>query len=463
MINKHLKRIVSNLLPIAIGFWAIYSLYLILEVNYFPLTLLYMFYLLYIMATAVLCRNNIMQPAGISMLIGFLAFGSNIPLFANGLLAELAPIDPRTLTFALAVVILSQFAFLVGTLIKIDPKFSPLSILLHSKYKPIEISGLQIILLTLFVAVAGAFRIKFSIGAAKSVASIPLAGIFHYALLDGLLIILLWYLTSALKKKNLAYTIAMGIPLLGLTLTQAFLGWRGMIFRVGICVAVVFWYQKKIYQDERVRSFAWLFLLAFVGFFSIQLGHETRARATKADSEFAFNSFNFIEKVQVRSQGTTRLVAILERFDQKPWTNGWFFLRLKKQRETATNYVDRVVYGVKSFQKHSIGCSGPGAVYISAGLIGVAGVYFIWGLFFRGIYDNIGFESTSQTNMMAIAYYAALINLLVYTNSESFNLGAVKRLLVISSFAWFCNKFILQSKKKKQRRHTYIPADFPAR
>jgi len=439
------------MLPIAILAWAIFSLKLLVDAGSTPLLGLYAAYLGYMLAVALLCRKNILQPVGVSMLIGFLAFGSNIPLFANGLIGDIRPIKTNLLFNVHGVFFLSQIMFALGTLFKIDPRFSPARMLLYSKFKPVNIGFGLLILITLFVAVAGAFRIRFNIGAAKALSSFPFSGIFHYALLDGLLMVLLWCLAASLKRKNISYTVFSGVPLLGLVLTQAFLGWRGMIFRVMVCVVVVFWYQKRLYQNEKVRSFAWLALLAGIGFFSIQLGHERRAVTTGADKEFSLNPLHFIEKVQVRSQGTTRLAAVLERFDNNPYTNDWFFLELRRQRETATSYVNRVVYGIRRHQKHSVGCSGPGTVYISGGLIGVAIVYFLWGTFYGSVYKEIGFEKNISPNLLAIALYATLIDSLIYTNAESFGIGVLKKLAAVIAIAYFCRKFVISSKQRTRR------------
>ena len=322
--------------------------------------------------------------------------------------------------------------------------------LLYTKKATRNISGIHLILLLLFVVAAGAFRLQFDIGAAKARSSLPFSGYFHYGLLDGLLVVILWFVAASLKKKNLGYTVLAGASLLGLVITQALLGWRGMIFRVILCVVVVFWFQKRLYQNEHVRSFGWLIMLALVGFFTIQLGHETRARKMKADEEFSTSISSFRDKVLVRSQGTTRLAEILYRFDSRPLTNDWFFLRLRQQRETATNYVDRVVYGVKSHQQHSIGCSGPGAVYVSAGLVGVGFVYFLWGIFYRNVYSQIGFEESTPPNLVSIALYASMFDLLLYTNSENFDIGVLKKLAAVLAITYFCKIFVFTTSKKKR-------------
>lgn len=450
MFNKTIKKLVRNLLPIAIVFWSLFSLKILIDAGSMELFGLYSIYLIYMMVIAILCRDNILQPAGVAMLVGFLAFGNNIPLFANGMIGEYRPIDSRIIIRVLNVFLLSQLAFAFGTLLKLDSRFSPTRFLLHSKFKQKPVTAIQLIMLILFVVVAGVFRVVFHIGAAKEWASIPYSGLFHYALLDGLLVVLLWYLAGALKQKSLAYTLIAGIPLLLLVITQALLGWRGMIFRVMICVVIVFWFQKRLYQNERVRSFAWLVLLGGIGFFTIQLGHETRSQKTGSDSDFSKSVSGFVEKVQLRSQGTTRLAEVLNRFDDNVLTNNWFFMDLAKYNETATNYVDRVVYGVKGHQKHSVGCSGPGSVYVCAGLLGVGFVYFLWGVFFANIYEQIGFDENVSPNFIAIALYASLIDILVYTTSENFSVGVLKKLLCVLAVIYFCKIFLFTTSKKKK-------------
>ena len=440
--------------------WAIYSTKLLLDAGSTPLLVAYQFYLVYLMVMAFICRANIMQPMGVSALVGFLAFGGNIPLFANGLLADIYPIDTELLLKVLGVFALSQIAFALGTLFKIDRRFSPVHMLLHTKKVARNITGMHFFMLILFVIAAGAFRLKFNIGAAKAISPIPYSGYFHYGLLDGLLVVLLWFLAASLKKKNLGYTVLAGVSLMGLVVTQALLGWRGMIFRVVICVVVVFWFQKRLYHNERVRSFGWLIVLAMVGFFTIQLGHQTRARKMKAEENFSSSMTGFVDKILVRSQGTTRLAEVVNRFDKNPLTNDWFFLRLRQTRETATNYVDRTVYGVKSHQKHSVGCSGPGAVYLSAGLIGVGIVYFLWGIFYGNVYSQIGFEKSTPPNLIAIALYAQMIDLLQYTNAENFDIGVLKKLAAVLAILYFSKIFVFTgSKKKKNWRQPVRVAD----
>ena len=443
--NDKLKAVVKYALPIAFLVWGIYASMLILETNNLRLLVLYNVYIAYLIVVAIYCRENLLQPIGLSMLIGFLSFGNNIPLFTRGMIGNRYPLDAGLMANTLIVFLVSQFAFALGALFYAG-RLSPSRVLFKSKYVPTRVGAMRLIALTAFVVVAGLFRIKFNIGAAKAVSSFPFSGYFHYALLDGLLFVCLWHLARALKG-SIALTMFALVPLLGLAFTQAMLGWRGMIFRVAVCVVTIFWFQKQLYRGDRVRSFGWLALLMVLGFSSIELGQNNRADAMKSRQEFALSPGEFLEKVQTRAQGTTRLANVIEHFGPLTFTNDWRFIRMLERGETASAYVDEAVYGIGAGRKHSIGCSGPGGIYVYAGMTGVGLVFLLWGAFFNDVFTQIGFDEKRESNILAIAYYAILVNALLGTNSENFDFQVVKKLLLVTALVFVCKIFIFSSKK----------------
>jgi hypothetical protein len=443
--NDKFKAVVKYLLPIAFLIWGIYASLLILKTGNLRLLVLYNFYTVYLIAISVYCRTNLLQPIGLSALIGFLAFGNNIPLFTRGLIANSAPWDADLMANTMTVFLVSQFAFALGALFYAG-KLSPSRFLLNSKYVPVKVGAGRLVLLIVFVVLAGLFRIQFNIGAAKAVSPIPFSGYFHYALLDGLLMVCLWHLSRTLKG-SVALTLLALVPLLGIVFTQAMLGWRGMIFRVAVCVVTVFWFQKRLYRSDRVRSFGWLALMMVVGFSSIELGQNNRAEIMKSRREFALTPLEFAEKIQLRSQGTTRLATVIEHFGPLTYTNDWRFSGMLEQGVTATDYIDSVVYGISSDRKHSIGCSGPGGLYVYGGMVAVAVVFLFWGAFFNDVFKQIEFGKDRESNILAIAYYAILVNALLGTNSENFDAQVVKKLLLVTAMVFVCKIFLFSSRK----------------
>jgi hypothetical protein len=303
--------------------------------------------------------------------------------------------------------------------------------------------------LIIFVVLAGIFRIQFNIGAAKAISPIPFSGYFHYGLLDGLFMVCLWHLARTLKG-NIALTLLAIVPLLGLVFTQAMLGWRGMIFRVAVCVVTVFWFQKQLYRSDRVRSFGWLALMVAVGFSSIELGQNNRAEIMKSRREFALSPLEFAEKIQLRSQGTTRLAAVIEHFGPLTYTNDWRIIGMLRRGDTATDYVDTVIYGISSDRKHGVGCSGPGSLYVYGGMVGVGLVFLLWGAFFNDVFTQIEFDKNREPYILAISYYAILVNALLGTNSENFDAQIVKKLILVTAMVFVCKIFLFSSKKLRR-------------
>lgn len=448
-----LKPVLNYLIPLCALVWAVIANMLLIETGDMALTLSYNAYLVFLVSTLFFCRANLFQPIGLSTLLGFLAFGNNIPFFSRGYIRDVT-IDSNILFKVLIVFMLAQIAFIAGSLINAK-KTQPFSFVFQSKFKPINLQFHHLLGLLLFVGLAGAFRLHFNIGAAKQHATIPFSGYFHYALLDGLLMVIAWCLVRGFKK-SFSMTFLALLAVLGLVITQALLGWRGMIFRALVCVTTAFWFQKKLYRSDKLRSFAWIVILAFFGMSAIQLGNATRAKQSGSDGRFATSASDFIQKLQMRSQGTTRLAAVIEYFGPGLTVkNDWMAIKLFKRNDSTAGFVDRQIYGIdKSLRKHSVGCSGPGSPYVGAGLIGVALAYFVWGFFIKGVYNQIGFSEKKESNFLAIAYYCTLIDILLHTYSENFNDGVVKKLIAITCIAFACKIFLFSSRKLKDTMPT---------
>ncbi len=121
----------------------------------------------------------------------------------------------------------------------------------------------------------------------------------------------------------------------------------------------------------------WLLVLIVLSSTVMQAGNSIRAERLGGESTYARNATEFVSTTLTRSQGTTRLAEVIQHFGPLSLTNNLFIATLAARGLSATQYIDRTIYGVEIGQSHSVGTSGPGGVYVGLGLAGVFFSYLL--------------------------------------------------------------------------------------
>lgn len=421
--------------------WAFMSVFMLLDAGSDTLLIsYYLFYLLCGTITLILVRKDIFSPPGIFILAGFVTFGFNIPLIASGLAPKIH-ISDATLIKVMIVFLSATLSFLTGYLVQLH-KLIPTAWIVNLKRPSREAGILLYVLLACYLVVAGMIRINFHLGEAGVQPKIEYAGYVQYILYDGVLILCLWYLAQGLRKGKLHMLLGLSL-LLGLATTQALLGWRGGMFQMLVLTIIVFWYQKRMYEKQKVQSFLWLLLLVIFLSSIVELGNAVRVKRLGADAKFTQE--NFVDNILTRGQGTTRLAEVVKYFGPITFTNGFLITRLVPEGLSTTQYIDRKIYGVTAKQSNSFGTSGPGGPYTAMGLMGVLSCFGLLGGFYRSVYENIFLTKTEGVNLLGVVFYAALMFSLFAMLSENLNLNSVKGLVAIGGQI-FVYKMILFQK-----------------
>ncbi len=417
-----------NLLKIialtGLGLWVFYSAYLLISSgSSSALLYFYLIYLSFGIITVFLCRDDILAPPSIFTLIGFLSFGSSIPLISAGELPQFQIAD-STLVKVLTVFLAANVAFIVGYLLPLY-KAVPTRWVVGKKRFARRVSVTSFLILVAALVGAGAIRLHFHLGEAGVQPSVAYAGYLQYLLFNGVLLMCLWFLAQGLVQGRIYLLLGLSL-LLGVALTQALLGWRGAIFHMLILAFIIFWYQKKLHHRQKIHSFGWLILIVIMTGSLVQLGNAVRSQTAGGEKGYAATKEEFVEKIATRAQGTTRLAAVVEYFGPISFTNNFLITDLFAKEMSTTAYIDQKVYGVEPHQSHSVGTSGPGGPYTAMGVLGVLISYGLLGGFYRSAYGNLFFKKKASGNIVAIVFYAVLISSLFGILAENFGLSIIK-------------------------------------
>ncbi len=388
-------------------------------------------YFLYLVLGGVglwITRMDILAPMGAFILVAFSGFGLNIPLIATGHIPFIR-IDGATLTKVTYVVLCAHLGFMCGALLP-NTRFNPVRRIIGTAYSTRETSIALYLGLLVFLIVAAGIRSYFHLGEAGIQPAIPYAGVFQYLLYQGPLVMCVWFLAQGLSQKRIHALLGLSL-LVGLAVTQALLGWRGGILYVLIIAAVPFWYQFKRNDGQDHYSMGWLMILILLSWSIIQLGSVVRTERLGGELVFTKGKEEFITNVFLRAQGTTRLAEVVNHFGPLSLTNNFLIEKLLSRHMSATVYIDRVVYGVKPTQAHSVGTSGPGGPYTALGLLGVLGSYFLIGAVYRWSYFGMTDYSTSRVNVLGVVLYAFLIFMLFEILNENLGTNALKMYFAI--------------------------------
>lgn len=367
-------------------------------------------------------RKDLLSPIGLFTLAGFMAFGSNIP-FINADSYFGFGISEKTLTKVLVLFLVAYSAFILGTVSRVNRIF-PFKRLIGSDHGSLSASIPIYGLLLGMVLVAGFIRAKYHLGEAGIQPAIRYAGYFQYLLYDGLLVFCGWFLASSIRRGTVFILLALSL-LVSLAIVQAYLGWRGGIFQVFILAVGIFWYQSSNSRTVSSASMNWVLILVVLAGTITNLGNQVRSERLGGQRTYAENRVEFAEKVVVRTQGTSRLAAVVNHFGDLTWVNNYKIVELYKSGTTSTVYVDRAIHGVGKNQSHSVGASGPGGPYVALGMLGIFGAYYFLGVFYRGCYETI---LASRNKVFATVLYSYLMYVLFQLLSGNFGLNSVKKI-----------------------------------
>lgn len=415
---------INNVVLVGWGLWVLFSLTLFVHSNTGDDLLVSYFCYLVVGALGLwLSRRDLIAPTGAFVLVAFSGFGINIPLIAAGYIPFIH-IDSLTLTKVTYVLLCAHGGFMLGALLP-NIRINPIRAIIGTASSTRGTSVVGFVLLMLLLVAAAAVRKVLHLGEAGIQPSIPYAGVAQYFLYQGPLVMSVWFLAQGLAQKRSHALLGLSL-LVCLAVTQALLGWRGGILYVLIIAAVPFWYQFKRNETQKHYSMSWLMILVVLSSSIIQLGSVVRTERLGGESAFSKGNEEFIEKILVRAQGTTRLAEVTNYFGQLSFTNGFVIEKLWSRNLSATTYIDREVYGVKPTQSHSVGTSGPGGPYTACGLMGVLGSYCLLGIFYRLSYFAMTDYETSSINILGIVWYAFLMFMLFEVLNENFGINALK-------------------------------------
>ncbi|MCP3669435.1 MAG: oligosaccharide repeat unit polymerase [Gammaproteobacteria bacterium] len=390
-------------------------------------------YALYLILNSIifyLHRRELLAPPSLYSMICFASFGFNIPLIISGFVGDIH-ISESALYKVVIIVLLSQTSFVIGCYSGLYRIF-PITWIVLYRGRSRDTSIQLFVIILLIVIGAGYYRINFHLGEAGVQPTIQYAGIHQYLLFDGVLLLCLWYLAKSLCK-NRFYIILALLLLLSMVFVQALLGWRGAIVEILIITAVVFWYQLKSNNNNKRRSYSFLWLLLPLMFVSsmMQLGNTIRTERLGGEQEYAKTKEDLVLRIFRRTQGTTRLSAVLEHFGSLTFTNDYLVKHLYDKNISNTIYIDRNVYGILPYQSHSVGASGPGGAYTSIGMIGVFACYLLLGAIYQSCYSNIIEGSKKETNALSIVLYAYMAVLMQSMMSENFSMNDVNNIIAV--------------------------------
>jgi hypothetical protein len=432
------RLLATVLVFIAWAAWGLASVVMLVRANAAAqFVAVYVGYLLFGATLLTACRRDVLAPPGLFTLTGLFAFGLSLPLIYRGnRYIETSDyrsflVTDESLSKALVIVCVAQAAFVVGYYLNLL-RFVPINRALRTAPTTRRASVTSYLLLTTLVIIAGAFRVKFHLGEAGTQPTLPYAGYYQYALLDGTLLCCGWFLAQSLRQSGPYVLLGLAL-LVMMAIAQALLGWRGGIAQVGWMMIGIFWYQMPS-SGRKARSLVWLLILPLVAGSIVQFGNAVRSERLGGEKIFATSTSDMIEKIAYRSQGTTRLAVVADRFGPLTLFNNFLIRDIYAEGLTITTYVDRNFYAVAAKQSHSVGTSGPGGPYVGMGLFGVIIAYMSLGAIYRSVYNCVIESDGRFGNIVATVLYSYLIFSLSALLSENFDIAFLKNMVAVSVF-----------------------------
>jgi hypothetical protein len=432
------RLIATVLIFVAWALWALASVVLLTLANAnASFITVYICYLIFGAVLLGACRKDLLAPPGLFTLAGLFAFGLSLPLIYRGnRYLETSDytsfvVTDESLFKVLVIVIVAQAAFVLGYYLNLL-RFVPVRRLLMAAPTTRRASVANYLLVAALVVVAGALRIKLHLGEAGVQPTVEYAGYLQYSLFDGVLLFCGWYLAQGLRQSRLYVLLGLSL-LVMMAVAQALLGWRGGIAQVGWIMIGLFWYQVPV-RGRKVYSLVWLLVLPLVAGSIVEIGNTIRSERLGGEKVFAASTAELIEKIAYRSQGTTRLALVAEKFGPLTLFNNFLIRDIHAEGLTTTTYVDRKFYGVATRQSHSVGTSGPGGPYVAMGLFGVMIAYLLLGGLFKCIYSCVVDDEAGSANIVATVLYCYLIFLLSSLLSENFDIAFIKNMIAVSAF-----------------------------
>lgn len=425
MNNSKISKFFFHFTVVFFSLWFCYSFFLLVNSSQ-ELLLLYLLYLILGIITIFAVREDILSPLGLFTLIAYQTFAMNIPLIASDALPILGHIPEATLVKVLSILLIAQASFILGYVLPIYKAF-PGDIITCSRHSP-NTDSVSIFTFLAIAAIVGfscLFRIKFHLGEAGAQPSIAYAGYFLYLLLNGVLIICIWYFIQGIRQSRLHTILSLSLLII-MASAQAYLGWRAGIIHILLLVLFAFWYNQLFFKNKSVKIVGWVLLIVLLIPNFMQQANQFRTQRLGGETEIAATPQDFFNKLVARSQGTTRLAAVADMIGPLSASNKFFIFELYSKGMSATKYVDMKVYNIGLKQSHSVGTSGPGSPYVAMGLSGVAMAYFLLGILYRSAYHTL--KANAGRNPFTIVWYALLAYALFAILSENFNLNTLKLL-----------------------------------
>lgn len=431
------KLMVTTLVFIAWVGWGLSSTIMLLLAN--AATQFIALYVVYLLFGAVLlaaCRRDILAPPGLFTLTGLFAFGLSIPLIYRGdRFLDTSDytsflITDESLFKVLVIVCVAQAAFVLGYYLNLL-RFVPISRFLRTAPATRRVSVGAYLSAVALVVIAGAIRVRFHLGEAGIQPTLPYAGYFQYILFDGTLLFCGWFLAQGLRQSRLYVLLGLSL-LVMMAVVQALLGWRGGIAQVGWIMIGIFWYQMPI-QGRTKYSLVWLLVLPLVAGSIVEFGNAVRSERLGGEKIFATSTSDMVEKIAYRSQGTTRLAVVADKFGPLTLFNDFLITDIYAEGLTITTYVDQRFYAVVAKQSHSVGTSGPGGPYVAMGLFGVLIAYMALGALYRSVYDCAVHSDRASGNIVATILYCYLILILSGLLSENFDIAFIKNMTAVAA------------------------------
>ena len=435
--ERRINRITFFILVTLLLSWICFA-FMLLYGSKTNLLVAYFSYLIISTIFILASKKDIFSPLGLFAILGFQAFGVNIPLLSSKSITILGIINDATLYKITVVVIVAQLGFFFGAIIPWN-RILPFATIISSRKNTKNISFPIFIIFFAFIALAGIIRIKFHLGEAGTQPTIPFAGIIQYFLYYGAIIVALWTLAQG-SRQGKTQTLWSLVLILIIAATQVMLGWRGGIIHVLIMVFFIFWYNTLIYSEKKIKVLGWLLILLILVPSFMNQASKIRSDRVGGESSYGHSAEAFGSKFITRTQGTTRLAGVVDLVGELTLTNNFMLFELRKKGLSSTQYIDRKLYGVVKGQSHSVGTSGPGGPYLCFGLLGVFFSYFFLGSFFSGLYNTM--KQFGKTNSLTLVWYAITSHTLFGALSENFNMNTLKLMFIVAIMVFSFGKFV---------------------
>lgn len=379
------------------------------------------------------CREDILSPIGIATIWYIFGFLLSVPFYtASKQLNDVAP-SSAAFTRTVGLSLVGLWAFAIGTISGFQIIFRPIFRWITQTKRPLRPSGHgQFILVLIWLLLGAAIRLYFSVGraAVESIIRIAdIAGIVQFAFNDGSLILIGLFLYRSFERSKL-FLMEGYILLIGYSVAQLLLGWKGAILGALLMFITVLWYQRG---EQRHRSLMWALILVLFIPATMQIGYSVRAQETGVSKTYAADPTEFLLKTVTRLDGNARFAKVLEyetRGQGISLTNGFKIIPLIRSGMPTVQYADFYVHGIAPEQRTSAGASGPGGAYIALGLSGIIVGYFLLGAVYRSIHNLV---KNFSDPTLAIVLYGLMVYILVIFLAENFGVDQfIKRIFIVA-------------------------------